>query len=156
MEEVTPAKPIGFAGAFSFDGGMNQTTNENRCQTHLADQLLPLLLEEIDQDLSESIRVQGCLQCGVGKLHSAKIRRKPRGLPKGTTWSSRFSFCCDQDGCRRRATPPSVRFLGRKVYAGFIVVLLSAMRHGLAPDRVRRLREITGADRRTLERWRDF
>jgi hypothetical protein len=49
-----------------------------------------------------------------------------------------------------------VRFLGRKVYGGFIVVLLAAMSHGLSADRVRRLRELTGADRRTLERWRDF
>jgi len=153
---MPPAKSIGFAGAFPFDGGVKQTTIENWCQKHLADQQLLLLQEEIDQDLSEEVRVKGCRRCGVGKLHSARIRRKPRGLPEGRSWDTRLSFCCDQEGCRRRATPPSVRFLGRKVYAGFIVVLLSATRHGLTPDRVRRLREITGADRRTLERWRDF
>ena len=135
---------------------MKQTTSENGCQKHLADRQLPLLLEKIDQDFAEEIRVQGCLRCGAGKLHVAKIPRKPRGLPQGTTWDSRFSFCCDQEGCRCRATPPSVRFLGRRVYAGFVVVLLAAMSHGLSADRVRRLREITGADRRTLERWRDF
>jgi len=31
-----------------------------------------------------------------------------------------LSFCCDRDGCRKRVTPPSVRFLGRKVYLGAV------------------------------------
>lgn len=154
--EGTPVKPIGFTGAFSFDDGVKQNIGENWCQKHLADQQLPGLLEKIDKDLAEEIRVQGCAHCRAGRLHSARIRRKPRGLPKGTTWDSRFSFCCDQEGCRKRTTPPSVRFMGRRVYAGFIVLLLPALSHGLSPDRVRRLREITGADRRTLQRWRDF
>ena len=53
-------------------------------------------------------------------------------------------------------TPPSMRFLGRKVYAGFIVVLVAAMHHGLSADRVHRLREVLGIDRRTLTHWRDW
>lgn len=135
---------------------MKQDISENWCQNHLADQQLPSLLEEIDKDLAALVRVQGCVHCGAGRLHSARIPRKPRGLPQGTVWDSRFSFCCDREGCRKRATPPSVRFLGRRVYAGFIFVLLAAMAHGLSADRVRRLREITGVDHRTLQRWRDF
>jgi hypothetical protein len=42
------------------------------------------------------------------------------------------------------------------VYAGLIVVLVSAMMHGLKPERVRRLRQALGIDRRTLERWRQW
>jgi len=34
-------------------------------------------------------------------------------------------FCCAVDGCRSRATPPSLRFLGRKVYLAAIVVLVA-------------------------------
>jgi hypothetical protein len=49
-----------------------------------------------------------------------------------------------------------VRFLGRRVYAGLVVVLVSAMAHGLKPERVHRLREVLGIDRRTLERWRQW
>jgi hypothetical protein len=49
-----------------------------------------------------------------------------------------------------------VRFLGRRVYAGLIVVLVSAMIHGTNPERVHRLREALGIDRRTLERWRQW
>lgn len=152
---ITPVKPVGFTGAFSFDDGVNKNISENWCQNHLADQLLPQLLEKVDQDLAERIRVQGCVRCG-GRLHSAPFCRKPRGLPQGSTWNSRASFCCDREGCRRRATPPSVRFLGRKVYAGFVVVLLAAMRHGLSVARMERLREVTGAHRRTVQRWRAF
>ena len=51
-------------------------------------------------------------------------------------------------------TPGSVRFLGRRIYAGFIVVLLTALRHGLTTERVTALREHLGVDARTLERWR--
>jgi hypothetical protein len=49
-----------------------------------------------------------------------------------------------------------VRFLGRKVYLGAVVVLVSAMRHGPTPARVARLEELVGASRRTLARWRGW
>ena len=53
-------------------------------------------------------------------------------------------------------TPPSVRFLGRKVYLGVIVILISAMRQGPTPRRVRELSTRFGADRRTIARWQVF
>lgn len=113
-------------------------------------------LFSVDQDLAASCRRDGCA-CG-GRLHGANYRRKPRGGPRDLPEEYRFrlSFCCDRDGCRKRATPPSVRFLGRKVYLGAIVILVSAMRQGPTPRRVRELTELFGADRRTLYRWRDF
>lgn len=40
------------------------------------------------------------------------------------------------------------------MYAGVIVVLLSALRHGLNAARFEALREHLGVDRRTVERWR--
>ena len=46
--------------------------------------------------------------------------------------------------------------MGRRVYAGLVVVLVSAMLHGLKPERVELLREAVGIDRRTLERWRQW
>ena len=104
------------------------------------------------RDLTEEARLKGCLLCG-GKLHRSDYDRKPRGGPQ---WEVRFSFCCAQEGCRRRHTPPSVRFMGRRVYAGLVVVLVSAMIHGLKPERVQCLREALGIDRRTLERWRQW
>jgi len=131
---------------------LKNRTGENWCQNHLADQEIFQLLEKVDADLTRETRLKGCLLCG-GKLHRSDYDRKPRGGPQ---WDLRFSLCCAQEGCRRRHTPPSVRFMGRRVYAGLVVVLVSAMIHGLKPERVELLRETLGIDRRTLERWRQW
>jgi hypothetical protein len=53
-------------------------------------------------------------------------------------------------------TPPSVRFLGPKVYLGIIVILISAMRQGPSPRRVQELSTRFGADGRTIARWQLF
>ena len=110
----------------------------------------------IDQDLAETVRRDGC-RCG-GRLHRADYPRKPRGGPDipPATYKTRFSFCCNRDECRKRSTPPSVRFLGRKIYLGAFVVLISAMRHGPTPRRVRELTTLFGVDRRTIARWEEF
>jgi len=42
------------------------------------------------------------------------------------------------------------------VYLGAVVVLVSAMRQGPTPRRVRELTELFGVERRTIYRWRDF
>jgi hypothetical protein len=49
-----------------------------------------------------------------------------------------------------------VRFLGRRVYAGLVVVLVTVIIHGLKPARVRRIREGLQIDSRTLKRWRQW
>ncbi len=117
----------------------------------LCDSTLYLWLMEVDRDLARQAKAGNCLWCG-GRLDSAVYPRKPRGGPADLAddYSTRLSFCCAQDNCRRRMTPPSVRFLGRKVYLGAVVVLLSAMLHGSTPPRAARLRELFGVSRRTL------
>ena len=112
-------------------------------------------LSSVDQDLAKSAREKGC-PCG-SRLHSAKYPRKPRGcdnLPR--EYARRLSFCCARDGCRKRVTPPSVRFLGRKVYLAAVVVLVAAMRQGPSPRRVRELSQLFGANRQTIARWQVF
>jgi len=133
-------------------GRVQDKQEEKVCQSHLANEQLHQLLEQVDADLAEAARQGPCRYCG-GKLHRADYDRKPRGGPQ---WDQRSSFCCAQEGCRRRLTPASVRFLGRRVYAGVVVVLVSALSHGLSATRVQRLREALGIDRRTLERWRQW
>ena len=112
------------------------------------------LLLRFDEDLAAEIRDCGCA-CG-GVLHSARYPRKPRGGPAslGQERVMRASFCCAEDGCRRRATPPSLLFLGRKVYFGVLVVLIPILREGPTPERLRRLESRFGVSRRTLCRWR--
>jgi len=107
----------------------------------------------MDRALLDEMRSKACRRCGK-PLHTSDFGRKPRGGPAGLGEEAdvRFSLCCAR--CRKRHTPPSVRFLGRKVYLGATMVLVSAMRHGATPARMRKLREHLGVSRRTVERWR--
>ena len=114
------------------------------------------LLLKLDEDLAAEARQVGC-GCG-GALHSARYERKPRGGPHGLGPQSvvRFSFCCATEGCRRRVTPTSLRFLGRKVFFGVLVLLVPVLRDGPTPERLNRLRERFGMSARTLRRWIRF
>jgi len=111
------------------------------------------VLYRFDQDLADQAQAQGC-PCG-GRLDRADYPRKPRGGPADLSpdQERRQSFCCHRDGCRSRTTPPSLRFLDRRVYFGVGVILLTAMTHGASPRRATSLRAELGVDRRTLARW---
>jgi hypothetical protein len=124
-------------------------------QAVLADAKFHEQLLAFDRDLSVTARAARCWRCG-GALHSASYDRKPRGGPAGLghEYAERFSFCCAVDGCRKRTTPPSLRFLGRRVYLATVVTLISALLLGITPTRLARLSVVPGIDRRTLARWR--
>ena len=119
----------------------------------LRDARFHLGLLEAGREIASEARGKGCPACG-GRLHAAGFWRKPRsGMVLPAEYDIRFSFCCAEEGCRKRVTPASLRFLGRRVYLGLIVVLVPLLRHGASPTRVRRLRELVGVSRRTVERW---
>lgn len=126
------------------------------CLNLLQDARLHRLLFIIDQEFADQAHAEGC-PCG-GRLHRANYDRKPRGglSELGAENSKRLSFCCAQEGCRSRKTPPSVRFLGRRVYLGAVVLLVSAMEGGITDQRVAKLRKLLGVSRRTLWRWRSW
>lgn len=111
------------------------------------------MLLQIDIDLAAQTRAGGC-QCG-GVLHRANYPRKPRAclneIREDYEW--RFSFCCHQ--CRKRATSMSVRFLGRRVYLGLAVVLMSSGRTE-AISEVAELSKILAVPMRTIQRWRSW
>ena len=123
-----------------------------------------LLLLEIDRQIAEQVRAAGC-GCG-GRLHRADYPRKLRGIVGGVgrAYGRRFSFCCDQDGCRERHTPMSVRFLGRRVYVAAIVVLACVRAKPLpvaetpTPERQQPATKIAAplAPKRTVMRWRKW
>lgn len=123
------------------------------CHTLLQDPKLYALLLLIDEEQAAEARAAGC-GCG-GPLHSARYPRKPRGAVPGVlcqSYESRLSFCCAQ--CRRRTTPVSVRYLGRRVYLAAVVILASAMRCGLTTKRAVHLSAALKVPLRNLERWR--
>ena len=121
----------------------------------LADASFPASLLALDVELAEQTRARGCPHCG-GALHAALYLRKPRGGPwsLGAEQAVRHSFCCAREGCRRRVLPPSVRFLGRRVYLAAIVVLGAVLQQGPSAQRLARLASYVRVDRRTLARWR--
>ncbi len=93
--------------------------------------ITPKLIQDLHQaDQEEAARVKSarCPLCG-GTLHVANYPRKPRGVgadePK---MHQRQSFCCSK--CRKRNTPKSVRFLGRKVYSAVNLVVAELLRKG--------------------------
>lgn len=123
------------------------------CHPLLKDTRLWSFLLLADQDLAEPVRKARCALCGE-PLHRADYPRKPRGGPDlPSAYTRRISFTCSADNCRRRTTPPSVRFLARKVYLEVLVVLLTAMRQGPTPPGWRLLHGLFGVSRRTLARW---
>lgn len=108
-------------------------------------------LSRIDAELAAETRGAGCQHCS-GRLHTADFPRKPRGCPAKVVeeYSWRLSFTCGR--CDSRATPPSVRFLGRRVYVAAALTLSSP------PDSAsaRELQGLLGVSRRTVLRWRQW
>lgn len=133
-------------------------TGENACWHAFAlDDKFFSCLQEIDQRIARQVAQAGCPWCG-GRLDRSDYDRKPRGdsfvaasveLPL-----RRISFCCCVEGCRRRATPPSVVFLGRRVYLGAVVLVASALAQLLATTASAAARvPAMQVPARTLRRW---
>ena len=86
-------------------------------QRFLSDRKFFEMLLVFDQDIAEKTGREKCVFC-AGTLHQANFQRKPRGCPEilDDDFNLRFSFCCYR--CRKRLTPNSFRFFGRRVYLG--------------------------------------
>jgi hypothetical protein len=109
-------------------------------------------LVAIDERVAEGVAAQGCLRC-LGPLHRGDYGRKPRGglvAVAGEAFARRFSLCCGRRGCRKRALPPSVRFLGRRVYLEAVVVLASFVAQVAS---VAAAKVATAVPARTVRRW---
>ncbi len=107
----------------------------------------------IDEAITARVAAAACPFCG-GPLHRGDYARKPRGglfAIAAETFTRRFSLCCGREGCRRRAMPPSVRFLGRRVYVGAVVVVASVV--ALTAVTASAIRRATGISPRTARRW---
>jgi len=112
-------------------------------------------LRGIDEGITKAVQARGCQWCEA-RLDRADYPRKPRGGVAGGAGEAeavRFSLCCSAEGCRRRVTPPSVRFLGRKVYLSVVMVVASIHAAAQAEARAEALRAATGVPARTLRRW---
>lgn len=117
------------------------------------------LLLKIDREKCAEVRARRCRKPGCGgPLHVGHFERKPRGLgllrdgetaPDG--FDVRFDLCCGW--CRQRTLPQSVRFLGRKVYLGVVIVIASVLARGPNRDALRLLQAHLQVSWNTLARW---
>jgi hypothetical protein len=108
-------------------------------------------LEALDRTIARRVAASRCPEC-EGPLHASNFPRKPRGAlvaPEGEAFVVRFSLCCGREGCRKRATPPSLRFLGRRVYLGVVVIVASLVAQALGVASA----PAAGVPRRTTRRW---
>jgi hypothetical protein len=107
----------------------------------------------MDLAIVEEASREACPFCG-GRLHRGDYPRKPRGGLIGKAaeaYERRFSLCCGREGCRKRATPPSVRFLGRRVYVGAVVIVASVV--AVMKAAASAVSRATGIAARTTRRW---
>jgi hypothetical protein len=125
----------------------------------LTDAIFYNSLLALDRIIAEQVKQSGCLFCH-GNLHQSHYPRKPRGVPEGThsDYAIRFSFCCGQEGCRKRFTAPSMRFLSRKVYSSVIIFLVFLLKSKTDELKVEELNLLLGTSLsvETVRRWRNF
>ncbi len=107
-----------------------------------------------DELIAREVQGRRCPHCS-GPLDAAHFVRKPHlaGVTLEDAHCLRFSFCCRVDGCRRRQTPPSVRFAGLvRAHAASIALALEGGAN--APRRARlRLSQALGVGERTILAW---
>lgn len=115
------------------------------------------LLNTIDQELASEALEQGCPAC-QGKLHRSDYPRRPLGvLAKFREYyDSRIGFCCAN--CRKRTTPPSVRFLGRRWYPAPFLLLICVLTVGINKQRLKQVKKYFGfvVSESTWRRWRKW
>jgi hypothetical protein len=110
-------------------------------------------LTKLDEGIARAVAVERCVCCG-GPLHVANYQRKPRGAviaAAGEAFTLRHSLCCGREGCRKRTLPPSLRFLGRRVYLEVVVLFASAYAQAIKSWRA--AREAMQVPDWTLRRW---
>lgn len=114
-------------------------------------------LEKMDKAIADAVAAGRCQHC-EGPLHWGNYQRKPRGgllAVTGEAFTVRHSLCCGRRGCRKRATPPSLRFLGRRVYLEVVVIVASMVVQAVAMTAQAALATL-GIPLRTLRRWRSW
>jgi hypothetical protein len=121
------------------------------CHGVLQDPAFFHFLTRIDEEFASATRLGRCPGC-AGPLHVADFPRKPRGCPAAVRedYSWRLSFTCGR--CDGRATSPSVRFAGRRVYLAVVLMLASPPGSSSGQALCDRL----SIPARTLKRWRTW
>jgi hypothetical protein len=112
-------------------------------------------LNDLDRDILTKAQEEGCLHCG-GKLHRSDYPRSPMGVRAEHRhyYERRFSLCCND--CRKRTTPSSVRFFGRRWYPAPLFMLICILNLGINERRLKAINRHFGivVSKTTWKRWR--
>ena len=123
-------------------------------QNFLYNSTFYLLLVAIDQAFANIAKQEGCPCCG-GKLNIANYPRSPFGVPAQfrSMFDERYSLCCNT--CRRRITPQSVRFFGRRWFPAPLLLLISILKRGASSRRCAQIKRHLGivVNPSTWRRW---
>ena len=115
------------------------------------------LLLKIDHSLAQDVLEAGCQYC-EGKLHVGDYPRQPHGLTSQfrDIYAERLSFCCSK--CKKRNTPPSVRFFGRYWYVAPVFLLISALTRPLNDKLIGKIYHFFNIRvfKSTIKRWRQW
>jgi len=113
------------------------------------------ILFKIDQELAQEAESSDCPYC-YHQLHHADYPRSPNGIPANQRhhYEHRFSFCCSK--CRKRVTPETVRFFGRRWYPAAAFLLVCILHLGITDKRIEQIKRHLGirVNKLTWERWR--
>ena len=116
-------------------------------------------LFDLDRLIAGQVKQEQCPLCH-GNLNQSHFPRQPRGVPEGTVadYHIRFSLCCSTDGCRKRFTPPSMRFLSRKIYSSVVILVIFMLKPETDESRIEAINRLLGITLsvETLRRWRHF
>ena len=121
----------------------------------LQEVILFRVLHHIDQDLALACQHARCPFCN-SPLHNAPYPRKPRGGPDNVPqeYFVRLSLCCSKEDCRRRVLPPSCLFLGRNVYWGAVILIVTTLWQQKPKDNsINMLARKFEVSRNTVVRW---
>lgn len=115
------------------------------------------LLSSIDKEIADNAKQEGCILCG-GPLYLADYPRSPFGVPAPFReyYDERHSYCCGN--CRKRNTPPSVRFFGRRWFPAPFLILISLLQSGVNEWRIEQVKRYFGitVSESTWKRWRKW
>lgn len=112
-------------------------------------------LIKLDQAFAQEVKNQGCPHCG-GTLHQANYPRSPMGLLAAFReyYEARLSFCCNI--CRKRITPQTVRFFGRRWFPAPLFIIINILTLGINERRLLQIKHHFGivVSESTWKRWR--
>lgn len=109
-------------------------------------------LYEVDEEIAKFFHGLPCVFC-LDRLNWANYPRKPRGIPPEAVkyFELRFSHCCSR--CRKRRTPPSARFMGRRVYVSIFLIIIFCLNSREFYQKIISATTANSFSRRTLNRW---